>query len=101
MTPAPKNGKPQFDRVDRALEMQVIDWLQWAKFPEILGEPDYPQLALTLIAKRKAAYARAIEVLKQISKRFCHCWDKCPCDKNAEQARDTLKELGELHENLK
>lgn len=50
----------EFDKVDRALEMQVIDWLQWGEFDDSLlkhpnGE-DMAQLTLKLIAKRKAAY---------------------------------------------
>ncbi len=41
-----------FDKVDRACEIAVIDWLQWAEFPD----ENKAQLALTMIAKRKAAY---------------------------------------------
>lgn len=32
----------------------VIDWLQWGEFPEKLGEPDMPQVALRLLAEYKA-----------------------------------------------
>ena len=32
----------------------VIDWLQWGTFPERLDQPDYPQMALELIAEYKA-----------------------------------------------
>lgn len=45
-------------KVDRALEMQVIDWLQWGKFPE--GN-NLPGLALELINKRKQENKRLIE----------------------------------------
>lgn len=56
-----KEDKPDatprdLNKVDRALEMQVIDWLQWNEFVEELGKPDYPKLALELISKQKAAY---------------------------------------------
>ena len=46
-----------FSKVDRALELQVIDWLQFAEFPESLlktpDDADLAQLTLILIAKRK------------------------------------------------
>lgn len=39
-----------FDKVDRALEMRVIDWLQWSEFPESIAktpdDSDMAQLAL-------------------------------------------------------
>lgn len=42
----------EFNKVDRALELAVIDWLQWAaEFDE-----NKASLALDLISKRKAAY---------------------------------------------
>jgi hypothetical protein len=41
-----------FDKVDRACEIAVMDWLQWAEFQD----EDKAQFALTMIAKRKAAY---------------------------------------------
>lgn len=47
----------EFDKVDRALELQVIDWLQWGEFPDRLDRPSMPALALELIAKRKLAFA--------------------------------------------
>jgi len=47
-----QDDKPmEFDKVDRALELRVIDWLQYAEFEENL-------LTLELIAKRKSAYDR-------------------------------------------
>jgi hypothetical protein len=33
----------------------IIDWLQWADFPEKFNEPNYPKLTLELIAEYKAA----------------------------------------------
>lgn len=55
----------EFDKVDRALEMQVIDWLQYAEFSDDIrrgyGDADKAELALQLIAKRKAAYLRVKE----------------------------------------
>lgn len=33
----------------------VIDWLQWNEFNLKMNEPDYPQLALSLIAEYKTA----------------------------------------------
>ena len=55
------NRKPrEFDKVDRALEIKVIDWLQWSEFPENIGkspdDSDMAQLTLTLLSKRKSAY---------------------------------------------
>lgn len=47
-------------KVDRALEIQVIDWLQWGKFSE---ENNLPGLALELISKRKADLDLALKVL--------------------------------------
>jgi hypothetical protein len=40
-------------KVDRALERRVIDWLQWNEFPYDKNNPNMPELALQLIAKRK------------------------------------------------
>lgn len=31
----------------------VIDWLQWGEFPEKLGDINYPQVTLTMIAEMK------------------------------------------------
>jgi hypothetical protein len=48
------------NKVDRALERRVIDWLQWSEFPEDIGkrpdDSDMAQLTLELIGKRKSAY---------------------------------------------
>ena len=45
------------NKVDRALELRVIDWLQWGEFEEnLLKNPDgsdMAQLTLELISKRK------------------------------------------------
>lgn len=54
------------DKIDRALELQVIDWLQWAEFPDELGKPDYRELALELIAKRKSAYDAVVKERDQL-----------------------------------
>lgn len=35
----------------------VIDWLQWAEFPEHISKPDMPQVALQLIKEYKNATA--------------------------------------------
>lgn len=49
-----------FDKVDRALELVVIDWLQWSdEFNE-----NRAANALELIKKRKAAYAKLQAQLK-------------------------------------
>ncbi len=42
----------ELTKVDRALEIQVIDWLQWQNFPDGNGE-NLATLALQLLAKRK------------------------------------------------
>lgn len=55
-----------FDKVDRALELEVIDWLQWS--PDL--DENKAQLALTIIAKRKLAYAEAIEERDDIKTRY-------------------------------
>ncbi len=62
--PKPEGSVREFDKVDRALEAGVIDWLQWAEFPQRLDKPSMPALALELIAKRKSAYDRAVEVAR-------------------------------------
>ncbi len=41
------------NKVDRALELQVIDWLQWYDFPHDPKNPNIVELALELIQKRK------------------------------------------------
>ena len=52
------------NKVDRALEMQVIDWLQWSEFPEDIGkrpdDSDMAQLTLELMGKRKN-YCKELE----------------------------------------
>lgn len=66
------------DKVDRALEMLVIDWLQFGSFEEnLIKRPDgddMRQLALQLISKRKKANEElkrrvniAIEALEDIN----------------------------------
>lgn len=73
----------------------IIDWLQWCDELETpLGKPDYPQLALTLIAEYKALVAkleaenaRLKSVLKIIARNSC-C-DKC--QQAALVAREALK----------
>lgn len=32
----------------------VLDWLQWAPFEERMGEPNYPQITLTLISELRS-----------------------------------------------
>ena len=81
------------DKVDRALEMQVIDWLQWSEFPESLiknpDDSDMAQLALELIQKRKLSYKNlqskfneAINILELVNKQISHDGripiDECP-----------------------
>jgi predicted nuclease with TOPRIM domain len=39
----------------------VIDWLQYGEFRDKIGDPDYPQLALSLIAE----YKNEVEQLQQ------------------------------------
>lgn len=64
----------QFDKVDRALEIQVIDWLQWSEFPDHLAaspsDSDMAQLTLQLLSKRKKvniSLQRDIEAWKAIA----------------------------------
>jgi len=69
MTTKPGSAR-EFDKVDRALELQVIDWLQWSAFPEDIGkrpdDSDMAELALVLLGKRK----RAFETLQAENKRL-------------------------------
>ena len=53
-------------KVDRALEIAVIDWLQWAEFPEHIAKPDMPRLALELIDKRKKENQRLRQLVKDL-----------------------------------
>lgn len=43
----------------------VIDWLQWYDFPNELGKPDMPQVALSLIKELKEENA---DLKKQLEK---------------------------------
>ena len=60
-----------FDKVDRALEIAVIDWLQWADFPESLIEnpdgSDMAQLTLTLLNKRKQSYSDLLKLANDMA----------------------------------
>lgn len=48
------SNKPRgFTKVDRALEVRVIDWLQWTEWEEKLGEKHPAELALEMISLRK------------------------------------------------
>lgn len=42
----------------------VIDWLQWAEFPEKLGEPNYPQLTLSLIEEYRVENKQMDQTLR-------------------------------------
>lgn len=57
-------SREEFEKVDRALEIQVIDWLQFGEFEENLlknpDDSDMAQLTLTLINKRKK-YCETLE----------------------------------------
>lgn len=54
-----KLGPEILDKVDRALEVAVIDWLQWGdEF-----DSDKAQLALTMIHKRKEACSQLAAVI--------------------------------------
>lgn len=75
MTDSAAKPPREFTKVDRALEMQVIDWLQWDEFKEKLGGPDYPALALELIAKRKA-YTEALLAERDELKKCEFAWEQ-------------------------
>lgn len=60
------------NKVDRALEMAVIDWLQWNEFQP--SDKNLPALALELIEKRRqhckeieAQADKLVEALKAVS----------------------------------
>lgn len=64
-----KDKPREFNKVDRALEMQVIDWLQWHEFPdEKPGEKHISCLALELISKRKRAYDKLQKENQELKK---------------------------------
>lgn len=52
-------------KVDRALETQIIDWLQWGEFPN--HRENLPALALELINKRKKEHKIFLEALRYIA----------------------------------
>ena len=63
----------EFDKVDRVLELEVIDWLQWGDE----WDENKAALALQLISKRKSAYqaleqklAVATQALSEIAEDF-------------------------------
>jgi hypothetical protein len=72
--------RPTFDKVDRALEIRVIDWLQWSEFPESIAknpdDSDMAQLALSLISKRKRAYQDLINLMSDYDNDFKKYNDK-------------------------
>lgn len=51
------------NKVDRALEMMVIDWLQWNEFQP--SDHNLPALALELISKRKQ-HCKGLEMQAQM-----------------------------------
>lgn len=57
----------ELTKIDRALECQVIDWLQWGEFEEKLGEPSMPDLALKIISKRKLALIAEQEKVRKLT----------------------------------
>jgi len=59
------NGTYKMTKVDRALEMQVIDWLQWYPWEENVGKKNIPALALEMISIRKKSY-NELEVIAGI-----------------------------------
>jgi len=65
----------------------IIDWLQWCDELETpLGKPDYPQLALTLIAEYKAEIkALRTKPEARLTDQFYEWWQI------AEDERDKLK----------
>lgn len=83
-----------FGKVDRALEMQVIDWLQWNDFVEVKGKPDYPKLALELIYKRKLilrTQEKTIEILREELTKLAHQY---------EERRSSMIETGDTVRSL-
>lgn len=88
------------DKVDRALELQVIDWLQWAEFKDDLrpghGDADKAALALQLISKRKVAYDdlkehadRLADGLEKVQHSVANAWEwQCSDPEDSEMDRD-------------
>ncbi len=89
------------NKVDRALEIQVIDWLQWYEFPEKkVPDVNMPGLTLELIDKRKKENialreqnAKLIEALVKI-KNEAGANNGCAagCGYTAEEALRSLNE---------
>lgn len=57
--------KPEFTKVDRALEIAVIDWLQWSDAP-FENDDRMAALTLELISKRKQELTAAQEKIKAL-----------------------------------
>jgi len=85
----------EFDKVDRALEAHVIDWLQFGEFEEnLLKNPDGSDMAaltLKLISKRKAAYTALEQQLAETQAEHALLGHMV----GSEQAKDKIKVLEE------
>lgn len=48
----------------------VIDWLQWYKFDEPIGKPDYPQLTLSLLSELRQEISQLEERCKELEQKL-------------------------------
>jgi len=53
----------------------VVDWLQYGDFPDKLGEIDYPQVALSLIAEYKAEIKKRDARIEDLEKALAKMGD--------------------------
>ena len=85
-------------KVDRALGMAVIDWLQFKEFPDKLGEisdADMAQHALTFIHQMRNANGKLVEALKQMDRVQFDSGDAIhELERRALIARQVLSDLG-------
>lgn len=55
-------------KVDRALELQVIDWLQWSEFPDNHSD-NLPELALWMLNKRKLRNKELSMIIRRLHRK--------------------------------
>lgn len=94
----------ELTKIDRALECQVIDWLQWGNFEEKIGEPSMPELALKVISKRKLALTAEQEKVRKLTEALewykdlpmsehDQLWTQDLADRCIDVAKQALKEI--------
>lgn len=91
----------EINKVNRALELRVIDWLQFAEFPESLiktpDDSDMAQLTLILLNERKQFNAR----LAPLHLAFMECVQALECNNQVLMWDRRNEALAHLAEALK